>query len=159
MEISILFNGKTAQTASVMQYDYGQDLLFSDMHIPDGTEVDFYQDSRNVTRYIEDGKVAIPDSMLTKVLPVTAYIFLRTKDSGKTILRVDISVKYRPGLGNNPEPDSEDYKRILPAGGTAGQVLVKKSGSDYDVAWEDASAAGGVIEEITEEDIDKLFNE
>lgn len=30
----------------------------------------------------------------------------------------------------------------MPAGGTAGQVPVKQSGADYDVAWGSASGSG-----------------
>ena len=31
---------------------------------------------------------------------------------------------------------SVDTGRLIPAGGTAGQILVKQSATDYDVAWE-----------------------
>ena len=31
----------------------------------------------------------------------------------------------------------------VPAGGTAGQVLTKKSGTDYDTEWKDATGGGG----------------
>ena len=32
----------------------------------------------------------------------------------------------------------------VPTGGTAGQVLAKLSGTNYDTAWQDASTGGGV---------------
>ena len=33
----------------------------------------------------------------------------------------------------------------LPSGGTEGQVLAKKSNSDYDVEWKDAGSGGGAL--------------
>lgn len=36
-------------------------------------------------------------------------------------------------------------KRGIPAGGTTGQVLRKKSGADYDTEWGDASSGGGNV--------------
>lgn len=35
--------------------------------------------------------------------------------------------------------DLPDSKAMLPTGGGAGQVLAKKSGTDYDVVWQDMS--------------------
>lgn len=35
--------------------------------------------------------------------------------------------------------DMPDSKALLPTGGGAGQVLAKKSGTDYDVEWQDMS--------------------
>lgn len=36
--------------------------------------------------------------------------------------------------------DMPDSKALLPTGGGAGQVLAKKSGTDYDVEWQDSSS-------------------
>ena len=36
----------------------------------------------------------------------------------------------------------------VPAGGTAGQVLAKKSGTDYDTEWKDPTGGGGVTKEV-----------
>lgn len=47
----------------------------------------------------------------------------------------------RVAAGGDPyEPD-----RLLPAGGTSGQVLTKATGADYDTAWETPSGGGGGI--------------
>lgn len=49
-------------------------------------------------------------------------------------------------------PEYEEYKRLLPAGGTVGQSLIKKTDTDFDVEWGD----GAIGEEITEEQIDEI---
>ncbi len=33
--------------------------------------------------------------------------------------------------------------RLIPAGGTTGQVLAKDTATDYDVSWQDPAAGGG----------------
>ena len=54
---------------------------------------------------------------------------------------------YSSTLGDDPDDFIEltvAANRLIPSGGTAGQVLTKASGTDYDVAWEDvAGGAGG----------------
>lgn len=139
MDIPVRFGCLRAQSITVTQYDYGQVLYFEDLTVPDGTEVDFYQGSLNITRSIADDRVRIPDKMLQKVIPITVYIFSRTEDAGKTIYKLGVAVNYRPNLGNNPEPDSKEYRRLLPSGGEENAVLYKRSNTDYDVEW--ASAA------------------
>ena len=50
----------------------------------------------------------------------------------------------------------------VPAGGTAGQVLTKKSGTDYDTEWKDPTGSGGVtgqqLVKWVEEEEDKVTN-
>lgn len=128
MDIPVRFSGLKAKSMTVTQYDYGQYLHFEDLTVPDGTEVDFYQGDINITRYITGDRVRIPDRMIQKVIPVSAYIYARTEDAGKTLYTVAVNVTYRPNPGNNPEPDHEDYKRLMPSGGETGQVLIKQSG-------------------------------
>lgn len=38
--------------------------------------------------------------------------------------------------------DMPDTKALVPSGGSAGQVLAKASGTDYDTTWQDASSSG-----------------
>lgn len=45
----------------------------------------------------------------------------------------------------------------MPSGGEVGQVLTKTSDDDYDFGWSDASVSEGDYEDITDEDIDALF--
>lgn len=158
MDIPITFNnGSNARQVTATQYDYGQCLVFKDLEMLDGSEVDFYQEANHVTRYISGGKVRIPDKMLQRVIPISAYVFARTEDTGRTIFKVGIAVNYRPNLGNNPEPDSEDYRRLVPAGGTTGHVLTKTSDRDYDSEWRDI---GGITLDVpSAEDIDIIFKE
>ena len=53
---------------------------------------------------------------------------------------------YSNTLGDDPDDFIEltvASNRLIPSGGTDGQVLTKASGTDYDIAWEDAAAGGG----------------
>ena len=59
---------------------------------------------------------------------------------------------YSNTLGDDPDDFIEltaPASRLIPSGGTDGQVLTKASGTDYDTAWEDA-ASGGAITGFTE---------
>ena len=49
-----------------------------------------------------------------------------------------------PGYAEVLEELSAEGARLLPAGGTAGQVLKKASGDDYDVEWGTGGSGGGV---------------
>ena len=49
--------------------------------------------------------------------------------------------------------DKGDPGEGVPAGGTTGQVLTKKSGSDYDAEWKNP-AGGGTLDDLTDTDID-----
>ena len=42
-----------------------------------------------------------------------------------------------------PQGPAADADRLMPVGGTDGQVLTKASGTDYDAQWEDASGGSG----------------
>lgn len=53
----------------------------------------------------------------------------------------DILVKAASGLGEWVDPDQA--QTVVPAGGSAGQVLSKKSGTDYDTQWVDQTGGGG----------------
>ena len=46
------------------------------------------------------------------------------------------------GFGADGKPVAQDAPSSIPAGGTTGQVLAKKSEADYDTEWKDASAGG-----------------
>ena len=155
MDVNVDFRGTRAAAVTVYQYDYGQALFFGSLYVPDGTEVDFYQMGNNITRSVKSGRVVIPDIMLQQRADITVYVYLREGDSGRTIFKVTISITGRQPHGNNPAEDSKDYKRLVPSGGEIGQVLTKTSNDDYDFDWFDASE--GNYEDITDEDIDALF--
>lgn len=157
MDVNVDFRGTRAAAVTVYQYDYGQALYFGSLYVPDGTEVDFYQMGNNITRSVKSGRVVIPDIMLQQRADITVYVYLREGDSGRTIFKVTISITGRQPPGNNPAEDSKDYKRLVPSGGEIGQVLTKTSNDDYDFDWFDASASEGSYEDITDEDIDALF--
>lgn len=151
--IEVDLQGRDTYTVrSVTQHDYGQKIHVVAPMIPDGTEVDFYQDGRNITRYMSAGEVQIPDTMLLHRETITAYIYMREKEEGKTIKQINIFLRKRPAPGNNPEPDTQDYKRLMPSGGEEGDMLVKWGAADYDTGWEHCQT-------LTEKDMDYIFGE
>lgn len=137
---------------SIAQHNYGQRLHVTAPLLSDGTEVDFYQSGRNITRYMTGGEVQVPDTMLLHKETITAYIYIREKDEGRTIKQINIFLRQRPAPGNNPEPDTQDHKRLLPSGGTEGDLLVKSGRSDYDTGWE-------ACQVLTAEDLNHIFGE
>lgn len=62
----------------------------------------------------------------------------------------EIKVQYEANANTNAFTDSEqtklgnlDANAQLPTGGTAGQILTKDSGTNYDSSWQDAPSGGG----------------
>ena len=49
-----------------------------------------------------------------------------------------------------PQGDQGDAGESVPVGGTAGQVIVKQSGTNYDTAWEDPVAAIASLTDVDE---------
>lgn len=146
----------TTTAYGLTQWDYGQELAIecASTAIHDGTEVNFYQKKLSDLRYIINGHVMIPDIMLQNPDEIVAYVYVRSENSGETILSIRLPVCARPRPENYVLPEYEEYKRLIPMGGEPGQVLAKKTGLDYEVGWEDGAAG----DEITEQQIDELCN-
>lgn len=155
------FMASHATTAyGLTQWDYGQKLTvwYEEREIPDGTEVQFYQRNLSSVAYIQNNCVDIPDQMLTYPDEMIAYVYVRSQTSGETILTIHLPIQPRQQPKNYVLPEYREYLRLLPQGGRAGQVLVKKSETDFDVGWEDVSASGGDgIEPISKPEIDTII--
>lgn len=147
-------DSQTTTVFGLTQWDYGQELVIENagMVIPDGTEVNFYQGKLSGVAYMSNNHVLIPDIMLQDSAYITAYVYVRNESSGETILSISLHVRNRPRPENYVLPEYEEYKRLLPSGGTVGQSLVKKTDTDFDVEWGD----GAIGQEITEEQIDEI---
>lgn len=135
--VTAKFNGGCVTTSyGLTQWDYGQELAVeADFDIVDGTEVQFYQGSLATTRYLRDGKVMIPDVMLQDDQTITTYVYVRTEDSGETVLTAYLRITVRAKPTDYVIPDTQDYRRLLPAGGDPGQVPVRLEGSEFTSAW------------------------
>lgn len=133
------FSGSDITTAhGLTQWDYGQELAIEceGMEIPDGTEINFYQDKLSSIAYLNGNQVSIPDLMLQDCEMVDAYVYVRSESMGETILTIRLPIISRPKPDNYVLPDYTDYKRLLPAGGEPGQIPVKLEEGDYAIGWE-----------------------
>lgn len=149
-------DGRTATAYGLTQWDYGQELVLEckGLDIPEGTEVDFYQGELSSTGYLKSNHVMIPDLMLQAMNDITAYVYIRSPSSGETILSIRLPIRGRPQPDNYVLPEYKEYLRLLPPGGEPGQVLAKKTETDYDTGWADGE--GEALEPLTDEDIDAM---
>ena len=119
------------------QWDYGQSIRISaEIDIPDGTEIQFYQNERAGTEFIQDQIARIPDAMLQSSEMITAYIYVRSTEAGETILTICLPVTARQRPENYVLPSYTSYKRLLPEGGEPGQVPRR---TDIGVMWGEAA--------------------
>lgn len=110
------FNGgRTATTAPLYQWDYGQVLSINGLTLPAAFQVHFSNTPRSgttTTSIGQDGQVTIPDVYLTKGLPVYAFIFLHnSEDDGETEYVITIPVNARP-RPTDEEPTPEQQSEI-----------------------------------------------
>lgn len=135
--VTAKFDGGCVTTVyGLTQWDYGQELAVeADFDIVDGTEVQFYQGSLATTRYLRGGKVMLPDAMLQDDQTITVYVYVRTENSGETVLTAYLRITAREKPTDYVIPDTQDYRRLLPAGGDPGQVPVRLEGSEFASAW------------------------
>ena len=109
------FNGgRTATTAPLYQWDYGQILSINGLTLPAAFQVHFSNTPRSgttTTSIGQDGQVTIPDVYLTKGLPVYAFIFLHnSEDDGETEYVITIPVNARP-RPTDEEPTPSQHRR------------------------------------------------
>lgn len=155
------FFGTCAATAhGLTQWDYGQELAVecSSEEIRDGTETHFYQGKLSSLGYLKNRHVLIPDLMLQNAEEILAYVYVRSAESGETVLTIRMPVAKRPRPGNYILPEYREYLRLIPEGGSDGQVLTKRSELDFDTGWEDSSVPED-FHPMTDDEIDALFKE
>ena len=115
----------TVTVRGLTQWDYGQDMqLIAGIDIPDGTEVQFYQCMKSSLGKTKQSRVRVPDAMLTNAVEITAYVYVRTADSGETVLTVRLPVTARQRPEDYVLPEYTGYSNLLPDGGEPGQVPV-----------------------------------
>lgn len=79
---------------------------------------------------------------------------LNNQDKSITLKRVSRSVVLRqvgrsgPQGPSGPAGPQGDPGEGVPTGGTAGQILTKDSGTDFDTSWQDPSATGGQVNSV-----------
>lgn len=146
--IEARFEGSSMATAyGLTQWDYGQILRFArNVEVPDGTEVEFYQGESASVASTASRMVRIPDVMLQNPEEILGYVCIRTETSGETILTVRMPIKPRPQPKDYVLPETEEYRRLLPNGGDAGQILRKRSIENYSVGWGEAADNVKVID-------------
>ena len=145
----------TTSAYGLTQWDYGQELALEcpDIDIPDGTEINFYQGKLSSIDYLKNKHAMIPDIMLQNAGEITAYVYIRSPDSGETILSIQLPIRERPQPDIYVLPEYKDYARLLPPGGESGQALIKKTGDDFDTQWIDDAG----MEEMTDDEVDAIF--
>ena len=145
------------------EYDLVQYLKLEGIDLPDNYQVDFCNtgDSETITMIGNADGILIPDQLIQSGLPIEAYLVLQTgEESWNTQLRITIPVASRPER-TDIEPTPEEQTTIdslvaamnrvvadgvgIPAGGSSGQVLSKKSDADYDVEWKNGGGGGGLF--------------
>lgn len=96
------------------QYDYGQKLQINGLGLPDIFEVHFFwkglEEAKIVMGYTENGTsyVNIPNESLEQRRAITAYIYLSTPETGKTVNTVMMFVKKRPAPEGLEIPEDID---------------------------------------------------
>lgn len=148
MIVAYFGSSDSAKAWGLTQWDYGQDpQLATDGEIPDGTEVQFYQDLLTSVAYTVGGIIRIPDVMLQNAKTITAYVYVRSEDEGETILTVTLPIQPRPRPSNYVLPAYEEYARLLPVGGSPGQVPVRtENGIEWGNAADDMQLTDGVLQ-------------
>lgn len=99
----------------------------------------------------QTGDVVITASDLGALTSELDPVFSASAASG--ITSADITAwngKYTKPSGGVPVSDlnSTAQSRLMPTGGTTGQVLAKKSNSNYDLEWVNQSGGGGAVDSV-----------
>lgn len=99
----------------------------------------------------ETGDVVITASDLGALTSELDPVFSASAAAG--ITSADITAwngKYTKPSGGVPVSDlnSTAQSRLMPTGGTTGQVLAKKSNSNYDLEWVNQSGGGGAVDSV-----------
>ncbi len=156
-----LTNKKETTIIGLFQWDYGQIVKVTGISETDDLEIHIGNDSSETYMVksiaIGDGYFTfqIPDSLLQASKTIKAIIYYDSGTEGKSKKVINFQVRARIKPEDYITPDDENYKYIVPKGGTTGQYLVKKSDADGDTEWRDQpEGSGGAsfnINSLTEE--------
>ena len=121
-----------------------------------GQAIEDYLDEHPITAPVqsvngETGDVVITASDLGALTAELDPVFGASAAAG--ITSSDITAwngKYTKPSGGVPVSDlnSTAQSRLMPTGGTTGQVLAKKSNSNYDLEWVNQSGGGGAVDSV-----------
>lgn len=146
--------------------DITQYLKITGITLPEQYQVDFANigDDKTITMIGGADGVQIPDQLISGGSVILAYLYLQTgEESWNTMVKIEINVLGRPersGIQPTPSEQSTIDSLIaamnravasgvgIPAGGTEGQVLTKKSDEDFDAEWKDEEGGGGGLFEV-----------
>lgn len=140
-----LGNGRTATTAEIYQWDYGQVLCISGITLPYSFQTHFSNEPRSGTAkpFIgTDGEVDIPDEYIITGKTIYAWIFLHETDAdGETMYAITIPVIPRPKpVDEEPTPvQQSEINQLLSA--LNGGVERAETAADSAEASATASAA------------------
>ena len=133
------------ESKPLYQYDYGQILKFIGLTLPVNYEVHFsnYKKGTSITQIGNVNGVAIPDSLLTKGLPVYAWLYLHTGLSdGETEYLVTIPVIERAAISNDePTPEQQSVITQTIAALNSAANSISSNLAESQLAVRDAGAA------------------
>lgn len=152
----------TADTVipSALQSWYDAMIVYIDEHSisPDelGQAIEDYLDEHPISAPVTSVNTKIGDVVITAadlgaLTSESDPVFSASAAAG--IVSSDISAwngKYTKPSGGVPVSDlnSTAQSRLMPTGGSTGQVLAKKSNSNYDVEWVNQSGGGGAVDSV-----------
>lgn len=119
--IQVLFgeNEKEVTKPGLTQWDYGQILYVMGLKDVQSAEMHFaksdYQEALIVRAAISEDTMSakIPDKLLKKSGKITVYIYIATKDEGKTIRTIHLPVKPRERPEDYDSPTDKNLLRLL----------------------------------------------
>ena len=159
-KIQVAFGALKKITGPSLQWQYNekQILVITGLDLPEYYAVDFCNegDADTITMTASAAGVEIPDQFLLTGKRLIAYIVVVDGEAVNTIGQITFPVNVR-GRRTDISPEPAEQQQIdelvnllnnaavkaIPEGGLAGQVLSKKTDSDYDTEWVDQSGGGG----------------
>ena len=129
---------------SALQSWYDAMIDYIDDHSVSPEELD-----QAIADYIEQHPIEAP---VTSVNSKTGAVVLTASDVGAlptSTTAADLGAYVKP-TGGIPVSDlnTTAKSRLMPTGGTTGQVLAKASGTNYDVEWVNQSGGGGAVDSV-----------
>lgn len=108
--------------------------------------------STAVQTSLNKADTALQSAPVTSVNTKTGAVVLTASDVGAlpdTTTASDLGAYVKPS-GGIPVSDlnTTAKSRLMPTGGTTGQVLAKASGTNYDVEWVNQSGGGGAVDSV-----------
>lgn len=157
---------------SLMQWDYGQEVMLTGLEIERETmEVHFAlrgeSDALIVVGTVQDGniRVKIPNVLLRAGKNLMVYVYLTMPNFGKTTYKAEIEVKKRAKPQDYDAPDEQDLLRQILAAldlkaddmkleGNELQLMAKKKGIGSKVRL---PSGNGDVASITNQEIDEIM--